>query len=238
METPISTNSVKFAPSFGGSTLKQTIIFEFIGWYGRCFRRKKSKINTLHKPLLLDLGCGSNFKEGWVHVDFFSAPNFKWFVNKSKYRKPEIETDLRYPILCKNNSVDGIYCGHTIEHLYPDKAYQLINEIFRILKPNSWVRMNFPDLEKYIDFYLGKKSEREFLSFNTGCEAISMLTQNYGHHSCWDIHLISKVLSDIGFINIKKVKFGEEGSDLRLIKEEAVRKWETLVVEAQKPPTS
>ena len=41
-------------------------------------------------------------------------------------------------------------------------------------------------------------------------------------------------LKRAGFSNIKKVEFGIEGTDNRIIKEEDVRKWETIVVEAQK----
>jgi hypothetical protein len=38
-----------------------------------------------------------------------------------------------------------------------------------------------------------------------------------------------------GFTNIKNVKYGEEGSDIRLIKELDSRKAESFVMEAQKP---
>ncbi len=111
----------------------------------------------------------------------------------------------------------------------------MLCEIYRILKPNCWLRINCPDLEKYVNYYIGKESNPEFNMFKTGCEAISTITQNYWHHSAWDEKLIIEALKSVGFTNIKKVKFGEEGTDKRLIKEEEVRKWETIVVEAQKP---
>jgi predicted SAM-dependent methyltransferase len=225
----------QFTPNFDGPSFKEIIKFEFISWFGRKFRKNRSKIILKQKPLLLDLGCGSNFTEGWVHVDFFKSPQIKFRKNKILSRYSLIEADFRYPIRCDENSVDGIYSGHTIEHLYPGEAYQFLCEIFRILRPGCWLRINFPDLEKYINYYNGKESASEFLVFNTGCEAISNITQNYGHHSVWDEKLITDALNNIGFINIKRVKFGKEGTDKRLIKEEEIRKWETLVVEAQKP---
>jgi predicted SAM-dependent methyltransferase len=225
----------KFTPNFGGPTFKEILKFELISWYGRNFRKRRSKIAGNQKPILLDLGCGSNFKKGWTHVDFFKIPEFKFWRKQLKKQKPEIETDLRYPIKCDDNSVEGIYCGHTLEHLYPDKAYNLLCEMYRILKPNGWLRINFPDLGSYVNYYNGNESNPEFSLFKTGCEAISTITQNYGHHSAWDEKLISLALKNVGFINIKKVKFGEEGTDKRLIKEEGVRQWETLVVQAQKP---
>jgi len=73
------------------------------------------------------------------------------------------------------------------------------------------------------------------MEYNSGCEAIHSITQKWGHRSCWDSEFLGKTLLGIGFINIKKVKFGIEGTDERLIKEEKVREWETLVMEAQKP---
>jgi len=226
----------KFTPNFGRQTLKQLIIFELISWYGRHFRKNRSKIDKLKKyPVLLDLGFGTNYTDGWIHIDFFSMPKFMFWKKNNSNQNPDIETDLRYPLNCKDSSVDGVYSGHTLEHLWPNEAYRLLNEIYRVLKPGCWLRINFPDLKLYIDFYNGKEVSSEFKSFHCGAEAISIITQNYGHHSAWDEELIIKALNNIGFVNSKKVEFGKEGTDIRLIKEENARKWETLVIEAQKP---
>lgn len=143
-----------------------------------------------------------------------------------------METDLRYPLNCPDNIADGVYSGHTLEHLYPNHAYQLLSEIFRILKPGCWIRINVPDLEKIVDFYNGKN---QLFNYRFKAEAISNYTQNFKHHSAWDAELLSYALKRVGFINIRQVEFGKEGTDKRLIKEEEVRKFETLVLEAQKP---
>ena len=68
----------QFTPNFTGPTLKEIIKFEFISWYGRCFKRNRSRIVLTSKPLLIDIGCGSNFKDGWVHIDFFKLPGLKF----------------------------------------------------------------------------------------------------------------------------------------------------------------
>ena len=57
---------------------------------------------------------------------------------------------------CPNNIVDGVYSGHTLEHLYPNHAYRLLVEIYRVLKSNCWLRINVPDLKRAIDIYNGK----------------------------------------------------------------------------------
>jgi predicted SAM-dependent methyltransferase len=219
-------------PNYKGPTLKSQLYFEIISWLGRHFRKRKGKIKKTSSPLLLDIGAGTNYKKGWTHLDFFTIRVKFW--KKSTYpNKPEVETDLRYPLDCDNNIVDGIYSSHTLEHLYPDQAYRLLNEMNRILKPSGWIRIAVPDLKKCIDFYNGK--EVPGFNYTYKAEAICHYTQNWGHHSSWDAELLTKALELNNFINIKEVEFGKEGSDPRLIKEEEVRKYETLVLEAQKP---
>lgn len=220
---------------FSGPKLYQCIMFEIISYLGRKLFKHRSRIIPQKHPILLDVGAGSNYKENWTHVDFYLNPRFKFWKKYPPRKKPEIQMDIRYPFNCPDNIVDGIYSGHTLEHLWPDEAIRLLREFYRILKPTCWLRINIPDIEKYINFYIGKKSSPEFLRFNTGCQAISTMTQNYGHHSAWDVTLLTLTLKNTGFIKVKKVEFGIEGTDKRIIKEEEVRKWETIVVEAQKP---
>ena len=202
--------------------------FEILSWVGRHFLKRRSVIKPSCSLLLLDIGSGTYYTNGWTHVNFFCIRKF-W--KSYPVKRAEIETDLRYPLNCTDNTVDGIYSGHTLEHLYPNHAYQLLNEMFRILKPSCWLRINVPDLKRAVDFYIGKIEIEEF---KYKAEAIGDLTQNWGHHSVWDEELLSKALEITGFINIRTVKFGVEGTDKKLIKEEKVRKIGTLVIEAQK----
>jgi len=222
-----------FYPNYSEPKFNSNVYFELKSFIGRNFLKKRSRINTTitTEPILLDIGVGNHFTDGWIHVDFFSF-HFKFWKKKSKTRKPEIETDLRYPLSCSSNSIDGIYSGHTNEHLYPNHAFQLLDEMYRILKPQAWLRINVPDLGRMVDFYNGKISLPEF---TYKAEGIGNLTQNWGHHSLWDDELLTSALKNAGFTNVKKVKYGIEGSDTRLIKEQDVRKDESICFEAQKP---
>ncbi len=215
-------------PDFESPKFKDELRFEINSWIGRHFLKKRSIIKLNKKPILLDLGVGANFKEGWIHVDFFKIPIRFW---QNKTRRPEVETDLRYPLNCPDSVVDGVYSGHTLEHLYPRQAYRLLGEIFRILKPGCWLRINVPDIKRPIDYYNGII---KIPKYRFGAEAISNYTQNWGHHSTWDEELLTYALEYCGFVNIKAVKYGKDGTDKRLIKEEECRRESTLVIEAQK----
>jgi predicted SAM-dependent methyltransferase len=213
------------------NNLKTIIKFELTSLLGRTFKKNKSKIKSDGRSILLDIGAGNNFTEGWLHADFYSF-RLKFWKKYEKVRLPEIELDLRYPLQCNGNSIDGVYSSHTLEHLDPDDAIRLLNEIFRILKPNCFLRIIVPDIEKAVNFYTHKDNDLQ--GYETGCEAISDFTQNWGHKSAWDEVFLTKILGLIGFQNIKKVEYGTGGNDKRLIKETPDRKTDSLVIEAQK----
>lgn len=210
---------------------RDQLVFEVKSWIGRTFLMHKSKIKPTKTPLLIDLGCGNNFTDGWTHVDFYQI-RFRFWRTPIKTQIPEVQTDLRYPLNCPSNIADGVYSGHMLEHLYSNHAYQLLSEIYRILKPKCWLRINVPDIKRAVDFYNGKISIPEY-KFKV--EAIAHNTQDWGHHSVWDEELLSNALEIFGFINTRRVEFGKEGTDRRLIKEKETRKRGTLVLEAQKP---
>jgi predicted SAM-dependent methyltransferase len=227
-----------FYPNYSAPSFKQLLLAEINSYIGRhFFYNSTSRFPIDRSPLLVDLGVGANYTDGWVHVDFY-RPRVckpKYFIDSwwpRHRRMPEVETDLRYPLHCTDNVVDGVYTSHTLEHLWPNHAWQLLGEIFRILKPGCWLRIAVPDLRHAIDFYNGLE---ENPAYKYRAEAIGDLTQNFGHHSVWDAELLAGALATQGFVNIKEVEFGKTGTDARLIKEEQVRKPQTLVMEALKP---
>jgi hypothetical protein len=156
--------------------LKTLLIFEVKSYIGRTFKKRRSTIPLNNTPLLIDFGVGENYTNGWIHADFFTLGLRFW--RKSRGRVPEVQLDLRYPINCPANVADGVYSCHTLEHLFPDDAINLLKEIYRILKPCCYLRIIVPDIEIAVNYYIGKNNE---LNFETGCEAISSFTQNWGH---------------------------------------------------------
>lgn len=222
----------EFYPNYSEPKFRDQLFFEIMSWIGRRFYKKSSRFIPTKTPFLIDLGVGNNFTDGWTHVDCYRSRIRRFLKPGPKRRKPEVETDLRYPLNCPSNIADGVYSGHTLEHLYPNHAYYLLSEIYRILKPGCWLRINVPDIKRAIDFYNGKI---DIPYYKYKAEAIGHSTQNWGHHSVWDAELLSKALEMQGFININEVEFGKTGKDIRLIKEEEVRKDSSLAIEAQKP---
>ena len=82
----------------------------------------------------LNLGCGSDYKEGYINVDYKE--------HKGK-RKPDMIWDLnKFPYPFKDNSVDKVYFSHTIEHLEEHK--KPMEEVHRILKKGGKLVLIYP----------------------------------------------------------------------------------------------
>ena len=79
----------------------------------------------------LNLGCGKDYRKGWLNVDRRKEVNADQYVDLSKYQ-------WDFP----SNTFDFIYASHIIEHL-PDKV-KSINEIWRIAKPGAIVHIRCP----------------------------------------------------------------------------------------------
>ena len=91
---------------------------------------------------LLNFGCGSTFHPDWVNLD--TAP----------VSTQVIAHDLRRGFPFADETFDVVYGSHVLEHLDPAEAIRLLNECFRVLKPNGIVRVVVPDLETIVRLYL------------------------------------------------------------------------------------
>lgn len=87
-------------------------------------------MGEIAKPLLLNLGAGSNRLEHHVSVDNWGDPDIRWDLNKVPYPWPD-------------NSVDGIEMWHTLEHL--TNWWEAFKECARILKPGGYLHVRVPD---------------------------------------------------------------------------------------------
>ncbi|HDY67077.1 MAG TPA: methyltransferase domain-containing protein [Candidatus Scalindua sp.] len=82
------------------------------------------------KLMILDLGCGKAKREGAIGVDFVEMPGV------------DIVCDLNGKFPFPDNRVDGICASHIFERL--DDFLFTMNEIWRICKPNVWVKISVP----------------------------------------------------------------------------------------------
>ena len=204
-------------------TLRGLTLFELKSWIGRGLvgRMLLPTVGRPKGPLaFLHLGFGKNYFDGWCNADFFAF--------RPGQKRADWMLDLRYPLNCASNLWDGVFCEHVLEHLHPLDGMALLREIHRVLKPGCFVRIVVPDCDLYLEY---SRWFRE--RWPTRAEAVWALTGTFGHASTWSGELLLRVLAEQGFCGIRKVAFGV-GTDMRIVKDSARRRPESLYVEARK----
>ena len=214
------------------ASVGEPIAFETKSFLGRLFARRLRLDSA--RPNYLNLGAADDRFENYVAMDFFS-------------RNAGYGADLRYPLLIDNSVFDGIFTEHTLEHLTYGEVARVLAECLRILKPSGRIRIIVPDMALFAENY-ARKNDVWFRAWEhavleprgrrmiSHMEALSFVTQEYGHRSAWDMDTMEKFLACAGFIDIRKCAL-REGADLHLLrdKEDSDRVIISLYVEARKP---
>jgi len=204
--------------------------------------------NLLASPLVLDrdarnyvnLGSGPRIKAGYVNIDFFGSPDIDYGA------------DLRRPLKIADSTVTGIFCEHVLEHLTYAEVSRLLCECHRVMKPGSVLRVIVPDVSLFILRY-SERDEGWFRRWETlmfiqsadperatrrlvsPMQAISFVTQEYGHVSAWDFETLSICLANSGFGQARRVGFMQgQCSELFLDQDNEGRKFVSLYAEAVK----
>ncbi|HUP59017.1 MAG TPA: methyltransferase domain-containing protein [Thermoanaerobaculia bacterium] len=94
------------------------------------------------RDALVNLGCGTRFREGWFNIDIEPA-------------SPEVmRHDLSRGIPLPDGGCRAVYHSHLLEHLRREDAVALLKECHRVLQPGGVIRIATPDLERICRDYL------------------------------------------------------------------------------------
>jgi len=96
----------------------------------------------------LHVGCGYKIIEGFTNID------------KYQKHKSIVNYDM-FDIQMANNSVDGIYSSHSLEHLPIRQAKQAIANWSRLLRIGGWLVLAIPDLEEIMRLLLSSDVPEE-----------------------------------------------------------------------------
>jgi predicted SAM-dependent methyltransferase len=215
----------------------------------RFFYQKKlalSKSSTIQRfkgqeGLLINVGCGSQGKSGWINLDYRAYEGVTCVFNCAE------------GLPFENNSVRGIFTEHFFEHLdYETEASVFLSDSFRVLQPGRVIRIIVPDAEKLIRAYCSPNWEElsivrpltpERMDFHLGChyntkmELINMIFRQHGEHKfAYDYETLKFCLEKVGFTRVMKMRFGQ-GCMAELIIDLKERESESLYVEAVKEVT-
>lgn len=101
----------------------------------------------------IDLGCGSDKREGYVGVDLTNYEGVDYVVNLEEEGLP-----------FRDGEVEEIFTSHFLEHLPGNRVPAILKDCYRVLKPGGTMEIVVPDLLKVCEAFL-KASEEERWGF-------------------------------------------------------------------------
>ena len=179
-------------------------------------------------------GCGHSAPDGWLNFDAsFSLrlerfPVVGRFVRKNSQRFPDrvIFGDIVRGLPIPDDSADGMYASHVLEHLSRASMLVALTNSFRVLRPNGIFRLIVPDLEARARRYVADldaaqpdANDRLLRSSYLGVEAdpkglVGFASEFLGrnkHLWMWDFPSIVAMLTSAGFTSIRRCEMGDSG---------------------------
>lgn len=208
--------------------------------------------------LYVQYGCGLTAPEEWLNFD--ASPTLKiqktpvlgaimkkrlntWFPDNVRFG------DIIKGLPVKNNSCDGIYCSHTLEHLSLTDLKIALKHTYDMLKPGGIFRCVVPDLEFYAKDYIKslEASDRQAsMAFMTGTSLgivnrsrgiKGLITSFFGnsHHLwMWDYRSLSGELSNAGFVGLRRCQYNDSNDEFFKLVEDPSRFVNAVAIESSK----
>jgi len=168
----------------------------------------KDEETTDREGVYVNFGCGTNYQKGWVNIDGENNGDVNLFFT--------MNTVLPF----ENDSVDGVFSEHFVEHIDLATGTHFFKECFRVLKKGSVLRVVCPNLDYILSKMDNVKIDRlknMFISvgdFNrmpeeiSSAEIINWIFYGHGHKFIYNLDSLSKLLYNIGYSSVYPSEFG------------------------------
>ena len=207
-------------------------------YIGLLLRNRLLQLKRIPSLPFVNIGCGQNIHPGFINIDYDWHPGI------------HLCWDIRIGLPLRDLSIEGIFTEHCLEHVTYDQCIDVLQEMYRILKPNGVVRIIVPDGGLYIDLYQrflnGEQVEFPYVDLQgqthlredsrcgfTPMMAINRIFRGYGHLFAYDYDTMKNVLLYVGFKAVKRCTF-LSGQLKGLLIDSELRAPQSMFVEAIK----
>jgi SAM-dependent methyltransferase len=209
--------------------------------------------------LYVQYGCGHSAPSEWINFDVSPTLRVQKAPLIGALLKKQLNTafppnvlygDIIRGLPVKENSCDGLYCSHTLEHLSLIDFRIALKNSYKILKKGGIFRCIVPDLEnaarKYIQElesgntlasieFVGKQTLLGIENRPKGIKNIlSLLFGNAHHLWMWDNYSLAEELKKAGFTQIRKCQFNDSEDEMFKLVENEGRFRNAVALECKK----
>jgi SAM-dependent methyltransferase len=203
-------------------------------------------------------GCGLSAPNEWKNFD--SSPTLiiqnlpvLGTLFKSKlniiFPKNVLYGDIVKGLPIPDNSCDGLYCSHTLEHIALNDFRKALKNSYKILKKGGIFRCVVPDMEFLARSYINdfdKNHNSASLNFlnctllgvverPSGLKGIiSSFLGNAQHLWMWDKKSLSEELLNVGFKQIRVCEFNDSEDKMFKYVEDVTRFQNAVAIECKK----
>ncbi|GAB3924337.1 class I SAM-dependent methyltransferase [Mucilaginibacter myungsuensis] len=186
------------------------------------------------KKLYVHYGCGQCAPPEWKNFDVSPTLRIQktpvlGFLLKNVLGQ-KFDKNVKYGDVTEglpgiaDNSVDGAYCSHVLEHMSLEDFRLAIANTYKMLKPGGVFRLIMPDLKVLVDDYIADKAKgdkdasirfikRTIMGMDKRPSTVlGRAKQAYGylgHLWLWDDEATINELEKAGFKNIRKIEFND-----------------------------
>ena len=204
-------------------------------------------------------GCGLSAPIEWINFDVSPTLRVQKIPIIGSILKNQLNTvfpnNVKYGNIISGlplneDSCQGVYCSHTLEHLALNDLRLALRNTFKILKPKGVFRCVLPDLEfvtrKYLkDLENGDSSASlKFMGSDTllgvtkrpeGVKGIIVFfLGNSNHLWMWDFNSLSEELKSVGFKYVRRCEFNDCSDEKFKLVEDESRFENSLAIECSK----
>lgn len=161
-------------------------------WWHKLFHAKR------FENAFVNIGCGPKYVNGMINID------------GNIFRKKDIWLDITLGLPFRDNSIQGVYASHVLEHFNIGKVRRLLCEFHRILKPGGAVRIVVPSLEYAIEAYrteaIAALPEWPEKFHSIGGRFYNFILCANQHLLMFDFSFLTELLHEAGFKDVSRTR--------------------------------
>ena len=208
--------------------------------------------------IYVQYGCGLSAPKEWINFDVSPTLRIQktpilGTILKSKLKvvfpKNVLYGDIIKGLPIDENSCDGLYCSHTLEHLSLKDFRQALINSFKVLKKGGIFRCIVPDLESLARLYIKELDNGDNLASLNFMNRTALGMQerprglkgflnsffgNSRHLWMWDNKSLLAELKDVGFTQIRACKFNDSEDEMFKSVEDINRFENVVAIECRK----